>query len=185
MGAFAELTPEVLAQLGNERWMHWGAWIGEPTFAVQDTILMLQAWSLAMLMDPERLTRVADHELKVAKGDASFTLGELFETLSKSVFSELDQAPGAAPGAGGPSKITPQRRNLQRLLLGRWIQFTVNGPQGGPAITRALAFAQLQDVQLRLIQAAGAVAWDTETAAHLIESQVRVRKALEASYQAK
>ncbi|RME70448.1 MAG: DUF5117 domain-containing protein [Planctomycetota bacterium] len=179
-----ELPAELLRKLRASRWSHWGVHTSDPGYDYEDRVFAMQALIVGRLLDPERLDRVADQRYKVADPDKALTLGELFDTLTDAIFSEFAPASVEAFDADAGPLVSPLRRNLQRAYLGWLIRVAVEGRGAGPAITRALAYAELTKLQDRFQDAVQITGLDPETRAYVQESLVRSRKALEASYQA-
>ncbi len=65
----------------------------EATFPVHDRIMGMQSSVLTMLLNPTRLRRIYDNESLVDRDADAVTLPELMETITTSVFHELDVPP--------------------------------------------------------------------------------------------
>ncbi|GIW71820.1 MAG: hypothetical protein KatS3mg102_1362 [Planctomycetota bacterium] len=173
------LDPELMQFLAAERWRHWGM-PGQPApFDYQGRVLAIQRAVLLSLFAADRLQRLADQPLKVSGEFEPLTLGELFQAVSEAIFAELE--PHRELAAGEPF-VSTVRRNLQRAYLDLLIGFTVNDRPAGPPITRALAVAQLTALQPRLGAVLERADLDAESRAHLLESRLRIDKALDAVY---
>ena len=193
--------PELYNYLASTRWNHWG--VREPErldFAVHDVILMWQQRVLDQLLSSLTLKRLHDSELKVPANQDVLTVAELIDSLSKSIFSDLD---GLKPGDYTNRKpaISSVRRNLQRVYLKRLSSLAL-GPQasssllammsGGssgslsssgsvPEDVQSLAFAELIELERKMEKALdGKVKLDAYTSAHLNESRARIKKVLDA-----
>ena len=191
--------PEIYNYLAATRWNHWG--VREPErldFAVHEVILMWQNRVLDQLLSSLTLKRLHDAELKVSADTDVLTVAELIDTLTKSIFSELDTV---KPGkyTNRKAAISSVRRNLQRTYLKRLSGLAL-GPQGSSALlalmggsssgsssssvpedVQSLAYAELKKLEAgmtKLLDADGDL--DAYTTAHLMESRERIRKVLDA-----
>lgn len=181
-------SPELLNSLAPERWMHWGmdrAMIGRLDYPIHERVLSIQARALAQLYSPLTLARVLDNERKCPAGDNCLTLPELFTDVSNAIWSELDVKADAKPGNNHQPLISGFRRGLQREHLKSLINLTLRPSPGTPEDSRTLAWSALKKLDQRidnvLKQQDGKL--DDYTRAHLEESQMRIKKALDASYQ--
>ncbi len=188
--------PELYNYLAATRWSHWG--LREPErldYAVHDVINMWQDRVLEQLLSPLTLKRLHDNELKVPADQDALTIAELLDTLTRSIFAELD---GLKPGDYTNRKpaVSSLRRNLQRTYLKRLSSLAV-GPQsaglslGGMSIStsssgavpedcQTLAHMQLHRLRERINKALAAVpAMDDYSRAHLGESSERIGRVLE------
>jgi hypothetical protein len=165
--------PELLNKLAPNRWAHWGVgWFTIPVdFPIHSYVLMVQSTLLGELLHPVRLGRMIDNEIRTPK-DKIYTMGELFETLTSAIWSEIMER--------GPRSINSFRRNLQRayirqlvdLLLGKFV----------PEDAKSIARFELQNLSNRMGQILKSDAkLDIYTRAHLAESKARIDRALEAS----
>jgi hypothetical protein len=117
----------------------------------------------------------------------TYTPGDLFQTLTGAIWSEL--------GTGGPrpADINSFRRNLQRtytdllieLMMGKttWITITLAGADQmeAPEDVRSMTRLELTELSRRLGQVLDAPNLDRDTRAHLMETQARIDRALNAS----
>jgi len=189
--------PELYNHLAATRWNHWG--VREPDrldYPVHDVIAMWQSRVLDQLLSSLTLARLHDAELKVPADQDALTTAELIDTLTKTIFSELDGLKAGDYTNRRPA-VSSLRRNLQRLYLKRLAGIAI-GPQtsgsslmimlggGGssssvPEDCQTLAFAQLQDLETRFGKALdGKVKLDDYTRAHLSESRQRIKRVLDA-----
>jgi hypothetical protein len=73
------------------------------------------------------------------------------------------------------------RRDLQRAYLDRFTELVATPPGNLPADARAVARAELRDLDRRLgARLSPPASFDAYTSAHLAESRARIAKALEA-----
>jgi hypothetical protein len=138
---------------------------------------------LAQLLDPVVLSRIRDAELRAAPSEDVFTIPELFDSLTASIWSE---AAAPIPGPTGrrqePGRISSVRRDLQRAYLGRMVAMVVSPPAGLPEDARAVARMTLTSLGNQIER--GLARWgerlDPYTRAHLTDSRQRIAQALDA-----
>ena len=175
--------PDLLSQLAPERWMHWGASPaaqGRADFPLHDWALAQQGSLLTQLLHPVVLSRIRDAELRARPGEATVGIPELFDTLTRAIWMELDFRPGSKQGTARSTGSV--RRDVQRAHLNNMIRMTVSPVPGTPEDARALARATLVDLQRRLAHALDddRASLDAYTLAHLADSRDRIGRALEA-----
>lgn len=90
-GKSLHFTPEILNHLAPGRWGHWGSnefnsWI---PVRIHEEILWTQFMPMMFILAPWSLERIHDIELKIDPNKDAVTIPEVFETLTKSVFSEF------------------------------------------------------------------------------------------------
>ncbi|MCA9085803.1 MAG: zinc-dependent metalloprotease [Planctomycetaceae bacterium] len=180
------LTPELTRSMGLDKWLDDRmSFSSEATWPIHDRIMGIQASSLTMLMNPTTLKRVYDNEVRVPESEDSLTLPELMGSVSKEIWSELDQK-GTEKFTVRKPLISSLRRNLQREHVERLIDLTLPGG-GSSAAARAismLASENLREIVRKIdsCQAAGADRHDAYTTAHLNQARTRIEKALDADY---
>ncbi len=174
--------PDLLSQLGPDRWRHWGSTPGADgriDFPVHTWALAQQSSLLGQLLDPAVLARIRDAELRAPANEPTLAIPELFATLTRAIWSEA-----AYPAAGNvavPRNITSVRRDLQRLYLNSLIRMVVSPLPDTPEDARTLARATLADLGSELDRAmARQVQLDPYTRAHLADSKERISQALNA-----
>ena len=173
-----EFSPDLLNRLAPTRWSHWGMGGGLDAqdarldYPLHANILGIQSFLLDRLTHPVLLARVQDAEMKSRD---PFRLSDLFGALNGAVFAELDGAAG-----GGREAINSFRRNLQRALIDREIQMLVAPAPGTPEDARSLARLHLSRIAGKMEKAVAAGVADDTSRAHLMESQVRIQRSLEA-----
>ncbi|MBN8245983.1 MAG: zinc-dependent metalloprotease [Verrucomicrobia bacterium] len=137
-----------------------------------DLVLSVQRTALDRVYHPVVLDRVLDNEvLARAAGQEVFPMADLFSTLDRTVWTELDS--GAV--------ISSTRRNLQREQLRHLVRLALrtNGGQEAPEDAATLARASL--VQLGgKVRTAAQASGDSTTRAHLQETDARITAALTA-----
>ncbi len=168
----------LLNKLAPSRWADWS----EP-FALQVDFPLLaftnsiQTALLRSLLDNARLHRMVENTTRVSSAAEAYTIAELFRTLSASIWSEL----------GTPQNVNPIRRNLQRSHLVEMIRVLMNERTPmmmmlAPEDARSLARYELSQLSERIARAlATGASLDATTRAHLLETKVRIDRALNAS----
>jgi hypothetical protein len=174
-------SPQLLSQLGPDRWRHWGSMPGSDgriDFPLHDWAMAQEGALLNQLLDPVVLSRIRDAELRATAAEPTVGIPELFATLTSAIWSELGY-PGADGKMTAPRNITSVRRDLQRMYLNSLIRMLVNPLQDTPEDARTLARMTLTDLSTQLDRARRAEL-DTYTRAHLIDSHERITQALNA-----
>ena len=180
-------SPELLNSLAITRWSDWGgdSWTSTRfDYPVHDVILRNQTLILERMLYPSVLSRVQDAELKFPKGEDAFTLPELFSGITDAVWVELGRDAGAKQWSNSDAFISSFRRGLQREHLKQLIKLVLEADNGTPEDARSLArlhLGQIRSKIQRVLQNARGTL-DDYSFAHLEESQVRVEKALDASF---
>ena len=175
-----DFSPQLLNQLAPSRWMHWGVFADwwELDYPISDRLLILQRIVLRLLLDPTRLSRIQDLELKADSSQTAFMLPELFATLQRDIWTEAID--------GDLSELSSIRRGLQReyvKALSRMTRRKVQVPED--AVT--LAWYNLQELQKdidRTLRRKGKHL-DTYTKAHLQKTRDRIAKVLDAPLESK
>jgi hypothetical protein len=173
------LTPELLDNMSYDKWFD-GAYIRQdmpdPQLDVHDLVLGAQASVLTTLINPTRLRRIYDNEMRLGADADAFTLGELIETIHEEIWRELEVSPAG---------ISSLRRNLQREYIDRMIDLTLPGGMTGAAAkpVASLAAHHLRSLHERIetFKQTGDQL-DTYTLAHLEDASHRIEKALDALY---
>ena len=181
-------SPELLNSLAITRWSDWGgdSWNSlRFDYPVHSVILRNQTLILERLLYPAVLSRVQDAELKFPKGGDTFTMPELFSGITDAVWVELGRDAGVKQWSNSDAFISSFRRGLQREHLKQLIKLVLEADSGTPEDARSLArlhLGQIRSKIQRVLQNARGNL-DDYSFAHLEESQVRVEKALDASFQ--
>ncbi len=182
------LSPKLLERMSVDKWLDGDGHFGmsaEATWPIHDRILGIQSSALTLLMNPTTLRRVYDNELRLPAETETLTLPELLDTLTTAVWTELTLP---CPDARNDRKpmISSLRRNLQREHLQRLLDLVLEESSDTAAHKPIgnLARMQLRAIKSRIEASLATCAnkMDAYSAAHLIESQERVARALEASY---
>jgi len=171
--AFA-LPPEVLRNLGPERWSHWGVtntYQGRIDFPFHERVAGLQGSLMGQLVAPFRLARMRDAELRYGPG-AVLGIPELFRELTRATWAEVE-------GTRGRS-VTSVRRDLQRTWLNAMGTIVTDPQARTPADARALARSEMRQLDGRLARALSAGGLDATTRAHFEETRAWITKTLDA-----
>ncbi len=183
------LTPDLLNRMSVDKWYDDGGMrdiMEDPTWPVHERILAVQAATLTMLMNPTTLARVYDNEFRISSGEDALTLPEVLNTISASIWTELEAKPGEKFTVRKPM-ISSLRRNLQREHVERLIDLTMPEAIFGSAskTISTLATARLRslrDTMKTMTEGQAAERLDPYTFAHLSECRIRIDKALDAIY---
>jgi len=180
-----QFSPELLNSLAPERWMHWG--MRDPIrldFPIHDHVLRVQSRALYRLFSPLTLSRILDNERKCPPGEDCLTLPEVFREVTAAVWSELNEKPGKAATNRQPF-ISSYHRALQREYLKLLVSMSLKPSPGTPEDARTQAWSTLRrlDRQIDHVLKQHDALLDDYSRAHLEESQVRIQRALAASFQ--
>lgn len=174
-----ELPQDVFQKMGADRWSHWGnsnTYSGRVDYPLHGTMLGIQSALLDQLLNPVRLSRIRDTEIKFG-AESTVTIPELMNALTEAVWSEVLSSPG--------QNIDSNRRDLQRDYLNRLTKLVTNAPDSAPADARSVARQELKGLHGQLDARLSPPAYDFDdyTRAHLEESKSRIEAALEAGLQ--
>jgi hypothetical protein len=166
-------SPELLSQLGANRWSHWGennTFEGRIDYPLHEQVLGAQRAIVNQVMNPFVFARIRDAEMKYGRG-AVLTIPELMSSLTASMWSEAATA----------RSVPAARRDLQRLYVDRMSQLVLESPDRMPADARAVARWQLTTLKGRIdARLASGAGLDAYTKAHYAESSARIGKVLNA-----
>lgn len=175
------LTPELLVKMSankdeNSR--------NDPAWAVHDRIAGVQASVLTMLMNPGKLRRVYDNEAYTPADQDAVTLPEIMNTIGDAAWSELDKGVSQKYTARKPM-ISALRRALQREHAERLIDLTIDsGYNVANKAVANLATEELREIKAKIgktLEKSDSNI-DAYSKAHLSELNLRIGKALDASY---
>ena len=182
-----QFDPEQLNKLAPNRRSHWGTSPSLPLdYPVHRRVHTMQSNLLRELLHPARLQRMIDAQARTPDG-AGYSPGPLFQTMTDAIWSEIDTA------GPQPAPINSFRRPLQRtytdmlieLMMGTtsWITITTAGIDqiDAPEDVRSVARLELTELSTQIDAALEASDLETETQAHLSETQARIDRALNAS----
>ncbi len=181
------LTQDLLRRMTLDKWWDdMGSVMSDATWPIHDRIMSIQASNLARLMYPTTLRRIYDNEFLVPADEDALTLPELLETLTKAIWSELDQKPDKKYTARKPM-ISSLRRNLQREHLERLIDLSKPDSLSTAAHKPIsnLVLEQLRQIKQSKIDPVLETHdenLDPYTRAHLKDASMQVKKTLEAQY---
>jgi hypothetical protein len=157
----------------------------EATWPIHDRILGVQASALTWLMNPTTLRRVYDNELRLPQDVDTLTLPELLTSISKAVWTELDQECPEGRNDRKPM-ISSLRRNLQREHMQRLLDLILEDSDDTAAYKPISNLARMElralSSRIRATMDRCANKLDAYTAAHLSETKERIDRALEAGY---
>lgn len=176
-----DFPPELYNHLAASRWNHWGTLQRDRLdVPVHDVIGMWQDRILKQMLNTLTLTRLHDSELKVPADQDAFTVAELLDRLTSSVYSELDEIKEGEFTNRKPA-IHSLRRNLQRNYLAQLSSLAL-GNTPAPRDCQAVAAAQLKEIDARVknLLKRNKVKLDTYSKVHLDEISSRIQKVLDA-----
>ncbi|MBP6530352.1 MAG: zinc-dependent metalloprotease [Burkholderiales bacterium] len=174
-----KFKPEFLAKLVPDFDARWDSVadddIGVPRVAPIDSsvagrVFAVQRATLNQLMRDSVAARVLVAPEKMADGSKALSLAELYSTLQKTIWSELD--------SGAPSNL--MRRNLQREHVRLMAEAVARPSPRSPADARALQREFASELLASLRRAASKSGQNIETRAHLNESIALIDAALKA-----
>lgn len=182
-----QFPPDLLNRLGAGRFWHWDSdeLDTDLDYDLHETVLRIQSRVLTLLLNPMTVNRIYDAELKVASEQDAMTMHELVSSLTKSIWSELDQNDRGQWTNRRP-RITSFRRNLQRDHLRRLSDVLVSeSGVGWNADTRAVVRMTMKDLGEKIgkVLESSKNELDTYSLAHLDEAGEMIRKALEAEFE--
>lgn len=171
-----QFSPELLNKLAPQRWSHWGTrtLVFPLDYPIGDRILYLQQVALGSLLEPARLMRLRDLELKTTSGE-SLTIPELFHTLKQGIWTEVLEASKEL------TQISTIRRSLQRQHLNMLAAMVLRQTRV-PEDARTLAWYNLHQLDQALENTLKKRQnhLDLATTAHLQETRARIHQILNA-----
>ena len=186
-GAFAadafEFEAERLNKLMPDRMSHWGNSFATLDFPVHNYVASIQSGLMGAVLNPTRLGRMIDAQLRVSDPAEAYRPSELLASMTDAVWSELDSGE-----ASNSFRVNLQRAytdQLVRLLLESppWRTYSSGGIQEVPVPehVRSLARMELTELRDQIDAALDGGGMDRDMQAHLTETQVRIDRALNAS----
>jgi len=142
-------------------------------YSLTGQVLAIQRTVLDNLMSETIAQRILDSEVKLDDPKTGFHLSELYESLHRSIWSELKSG----------SEISPMRRNLQREHLTRVANALIRPSASMPPDARALLRQDARVLRDELHAAATRSVWSKETKAHIAEGLSTLDEALKATLQ--
>ncbi len=168
-------SPELLNKLVYEKMGTFtgGIWSRERVdFPIHDYISDIHSVVISHLYDPLVLCRLFDNELKFKEEEEKFVMAEMFDTIRKSIWSEVyDQR-----------NINSFRRELQRIYLYRLSEIVLKDNDRLPNDAVALARADLIEIQEK-INSIDKTNLDRVTSVHLDDTYARIKSTLTAQKQ--
>ncbi len=170
-------SPDLLARL-QQNPVPYGpltAGAGAQDLSILDTLANVQAAGLFAVFNAGTMGRIETNEFRASAGSHPLSVLEAVNTVTATVWSDLDKPTPAPVGA-----VHPLRRRLQRTHVDALIALarsTDSGVTAGDA--GAFALATLRGLAAK-ITAAETRAHDPATAAHLTETRVRITRFLHA-----
>lgn len=182
------LTPELLEKMSFDKWIE-GTFVTpglpDPQLNAHDLVLGVQATTLTLLLDPEKLRRIYDMELRIRQEEDAFTVAELLNTIQDDIWSELEKEPGEAHSVRKPF-VSSLRRNLQCEYFSRMIDLTIENTLAGAESrpVRSLATGKLRELRSKLDEflKANEAKLDTYSKNHFKDAYMRIDKALQSMY---
>jgi hypothetical protein len=181
------LTHDLLRRMTVDKWWDdMSSVLTDSTWPIHDRIMSIQAYALTTMMYPTTLRRIYDNEFLVSADEDALTLPELLDTISNAIWSELDQKPEKKYTAREPM-ISSLRRNLQREHLELLIDLSKSDYQETAAYKPIANLAieklcQIKESKIDPVLEASDDNFDPYTRAHLKDSSMQIKKALEAHY---
>ena len=180
------LNEDLLRRMTMDKWFDdMMSVMTDPTWPVHDRIMGIQASALTMIMNPTTLRRIYDNEFFIPADQDALTLPELLDTVSKAIWSELDETCDKEFTSRKPM-ISSLRRNLQREHLERLIDLSKPSSRGVEAYKPISNLVSVQLAELKkdkidpILQGKKKV--DPYTKAHLMDASIQIDKALKAAY---
>ncbi len=177
------VPPQLLNKLAVERFpdIEGTIWqIERNDVPIHALVLAIQSVPMDRLYHPISLARLNDLEARYPSKDQAFTMAEMFSSVRKAVWSELDTR----------GSVGSFRRNLQRKHLTTLIGLAVQMDPACPEDARTLARADLLAIRRGIDAVVGpggrpaaGARLDDVTRAHLDETRARITAALDAGLQ--
>jgi hypothetical protein len=181
------LNPALLQHLSVDKWLDDGfrSAMQDSSWPVHDRVMGIQASVLTMLLNPSTLGRAYDNEFATPIEQDMITLPEIFDTIHKSVWTEIE-SPAEREFTARKPMISSLRRNLQREHLERLINLSIPNTWRNTSHKPVsnLAISQLRKLSAEIAKALGdqKTKLDAYSEAHLSEARMRIEKALDMTY---
>ena len=173
-----EFDGSMLNKMPSSHWSHWGTrFSSRSDYPIHETIARMQRMILFELTAPTRLQRLLDNAYKTPAGEDAYELPEHFRLLTEGTFGDVV----AASKKGGPDalELDSFRRGLQRMTV-KELAYLMNS-RFVPDDARTLARLQMQRINRAIGTAlARDLQSDDLTEAHLLDTQQRIKQALNA-----
>jgi hypothetical protein len=174
------LDPETLSYLQTDNWYDEG-YSTAHAWPVAQSVLGIQASAMTGLINPQRLSRVMDNELRTPESEDALTVPEIFEAVRRQVWDLPDEN---GSYTNRLPLIGQLERNLQMEHLSRMINLAtgMRWPGASGRTIQSLARQELLAVQAKVMLYAQLDNIDEYSKAHLRDSNERITRALEAAY---
>ena len=169
-----DFSPELLNKLAPERFDDfkgsvWG--VDRIDYPIHRVINYLQRVALYRIMNPRRIGRVHDNEIRFNEDDEVFEMSEIFDFLNSTVWSELDKN----------ENINSYRRELQRNYVELMTQVLTDAEDSFPKDALSLTRSSLMSVFKQIKEAVKKDnVFDAQTIAHLKDSSRKIYNLLKA-----
>ena len=134
-----QFKPEFVARMGKNRFDTWG----DQNIHVGQSVLKTQVRALVGMLSPSIAQRLADNHEKLPAGEKSYELGDMYQTVQNSIWSELSEG----------KEVSQPRRDLQREYV-RVLTPVLNGKANvtgeARSLLRYLSTELKKDVDARL-----------------------------------
>ena len=163
--------PAFLARLGIDHLD--GGWPDsryQSAFYLPGRVLGIQTTVLDQLLSDPVARRIGNGPNTSSRPQDLLTLAQLYETLQKTIWSELD----------GDRAISPMRRNLQREHLKRMVGVLLRPASPTLADARSLQRENAIALRARIARSLRDARWTPENRAHLREAMSTIDQALKA-----
>ncbi len=174
------ITPEILSKLGTDQWLE-SNWDDRQDWPIHDQILGIQGSAITLLLNPTRLGRVMDNELRTPADQDALTVPEIMTAIRIEIWNGIDRS--ARNFTDRQPMISSMRRNLQRAHIDRLIDLSMGAHWPGATANtiRTLARQELRKIQA-WVSSVEVSNIDDYSAAHLTDANERISRALEAAY---
>tara|TARA_Y100001968_G_scaffold183875_1_gene168418 strand:- start:569 stop:3178 length:2610 start_codon:yes stop_codon:yes gene_type:complete len=171
-------SPDVLNKLLPERFWNFSGSVWNMRrldYPIHNAVERLYSRALSRIFNPLVLSRVQDNEIRFSRNEDKFTMSELFLTLRKSIWSELNDR----------QNINSFRRGLQRIHLETLIDIIIEKDSATNYDAIILARQDLIEIQKLIKNSQHMFGLDEMSKAHLSESSARIESALQVYLQKK
>jgi hypothetical protein len=179
--------PALLNHLAPGVWWHWESdeQSFTATYPLQQVVQRWQGVSLMLLLNPVTLQRLQHIPLQVPEDQEVFTVGQLLDNLSKTIWSELDKPLEGLTWSERKPFISGMRINLQQMYLTIWSEYFVLSRwqpdiPGDVNTIAARNLSELADKIKAVLSKQNQL--DRTSQAHLLFCQKRIEQTLEAKF---
>ncbi|MDR1478396.1 MAG: zinc-dependent metalloprotease [Planctomycetaceae bacterium] len=110
------IPADLYNRFGEEIWLNDGGFRGSNSINIRELFIELRIEILATLVGPETLALISDSQFRSKDKDDLFTIQELFDKLSNTIFKELDTI-GEGEFSNKKPAIDLQQRELQKMYF--------------------------------------------------------------------